>query len=82
VAQNHLLHIGLNLRHRIGELVIGVVDLLGAHAILHRNRNGDKDVVLGFGLHGQRDLIHAQAYDARHGVEERPFPVQSRIGDA
>ena len=61
MAENDLLDIGLDLLHRVGELVEGVVDLFRANAVLHRNRNGDEDVVLGLGLHGQRDLIDAQA---------------------
>jgi hypothetical protein len=37
---------------------------------------------LGLGLHRQGDLIDAQADPGGHGVDERPFPVQARIGDA
>jgi hypothetical protein len=49
---------------------------------LHGNGNGDKDVVFGLGLHRQCDLIDAQADPAGHAVDERPLPVQTRIGDS
>ncbi len=82
MTQNHLLHIGLDLRDRIGQFVEGVVHLFRADAILHRDGNGDEDVVLGLGFHGQRDLIYAQAYPAGNSVEVRHLPIQSGIGDA
>ena len=82
MPENHLLDIGFNLRHRIGQLVVGVVNFFRTNAVLHRNRNGDEHVIFCFRLHGQSDLIHAQAHDAGHGIEEGPLPVQSRLGDA
>jgi hypothetical protein len=69
----------LDLRHRIGQLVIGVEDLLRTHPILHRYGNGDEYVVFGLSLHGQRDLIYAQAHGAGHRIQERPLPVQARF---
>ncbi len=82
MPEDHLLDVGLDLRHGIRELVIGVIDLFRANAVLHGDRDGDEDVVFGLGLHGQGDLIDAQAHDAGHGIDERTLPVQARIGDA
>src|SRR5579871_3686388 len=82
VPEDDLLNIGLDLRHGIGEAIVGVVDFLGPHAILYRNWNGDKDVVFGLGLHGERDLVDAQTDDSRNGIEVRDFPVEPRIGSA
>ena len=82
MAQDYLLNIRLDLRHWIGQFVVGVVDLLRAHAILHGNRNSDEHVVFGLRLHGQSDLIYAQTDRARYGVEERSLPVQSGLGNA
>jgi hypothetical protein len=65
ITENDLLDIGLDLLHRVGQLVEGVVHFFRANAVLHRNRNRDEDVVLGLGLHGQRDLIDAQADPGR-----------------
>ncbi len=59
--EDDLLDIGLDLRRGVGELVERVVDLLGTNAILHRNGDGDKDVVAGLRLDGQRDLVDSQA---------------------
>ena len=81
MAQNHLLHVRFDLRRGVGQLIKGVVDLLRTHTILHGNRNGHEDVVLGLGLHGQRNLVDPQAHGARDGVEERNLPVQARISD-
>ena len=82
MSQDHLLDIGFDLGHGIGQLVVGIVDFFRTNTILHRNRNGDEHVVFGLRLHGQSDLIHAQTHCARHGIEERPLPVQSGLGDA
>jgi hypothetical protein len=68
-----VLPIGFDLRYRIGQLVVGVVDFFRANMILRRNRNGDEDVVFGPGLHGQSDLIHPQTHRARDGIEKRRF---------
>src|SRR6266852_2914100 len=80
MAEDNLLDIGFDLRHAIGQLVVGIVDFFRTHAILYRNRNGDEHIIFSLGLHGQSDLIHAQTYYARHGIEERPLPVQTRLG--
>ena len=82
MAEHHLFDIGLNLRPRVGQAVIGGIGLLRPHAGLHRNRNGDEDIVLGLGLHGQGDLIDAQAHPPIDPVDEGNFPVQPRLGDA
>jgi hypothetical protein len=47
MAENELLDIGLDLLHRVGQLVEGIVHFFRTDAVLHRN--GDEDVVLGLG---------------------------------
>ena len=41
----------------------------------------DEDVVLGLGLHGQRNLADAQTHNAGYRVEERQLPVQAWSGN-
>src|SRR5258708_39260533 len=82
MAEDDLLDVGLDLRHGVSQFIIGVVDLFRTNSILNRNRNGDEHVVFGLGLHGQTDLIHAQAHDAGNRIEERPLPVQAGVGDS
>jgi hypothetical protein len=82
VSEDHLLHIRLDLLHRVGQLIEGVVHFFRTHSVLHRDRNGDEDVVLGLGFHGQRDLIDAQAHAAGDPIDDRPFPVQPGLGHA
>ncbi len=80
MAQHDLFDIGFDLRLGIGQLVIGFVDFFRPHPRLHRNRNGDEDVVSRLGLHGQRHLVDAQTHASLKLVDEGKFPVQSSLG--
>ena len=79
VAENNLLDVGLDLRHRVGEFVVGVVDLFWADAVLHGDGDGDEDVVLGLGLHGEGDLVHAQADDAYYKLSDPTAQIKSYV---
>jgi hypothetical protein len=82
VAEDDLLDVGLDLGDGIGQTVEGVVDLLLPDAVLHADGDGDEDVVFGLGLHGERDLVDAQADDSRDRVKVGSFPVEPGLSHA
>jgi hypothetical protein len=82
MPEDHLFDVRLNLRRRIRQLVESVKGFFRPNPVLHRDRYGDEDIVFGLGLHRQCYLIDPQAHPRSHGVNERPLPVQARIGHA
>ena len=77
VAENHVEHIRRNLLPRIGQLVEGLVHVVGNHVILHRHGHLHEDVVFGFGLDVERELLHAQIDASGNLVEPRQFEVDA-----
>ena len=81
VAEDGVEDVALDLALRIAQLVVGVEDLGLDDLVLHRDGDGDEDVVLGLGFDVDRGLAHLQI-DEAHGFALRHQKLQAGPRDA
>jgi len=81
VRAHHVEDEGGNLRRRVGEAVIRLVNLVGKHRELHGHRDVDENVVAGFGFDLDRQLLHAQVDVGDDLVDEWDFEIESCARD-
>jgi len=82
VAENHVEYVGGNLLARVGELVEGLVDVVGDDVILHGDGNLDEDVVFGFGFDVEGELLDAEIDASGNLVEPGEFEIDAGTGHA